>query len=452
MHHNPDSEQSLENATVELFRSMGYEAIDAYHETFGTGGTLGRESRTDVVLRSRLRSALERLNPDLPADAINHAIEQLTQDRALMRPVAANREIYAMLKDGVRVTFRDEYGGEAEEVAQVIDWKQAHNNDLLVVQQLWGESALYTRRPDLVVFINGLPLVLIELKVAHKNVKNAYDHNLRDYRDTLLEMFWYNALIILSNGRYSRVGSLSATWEHFAEWKKINSEGEEGLISLETIIRGTCEPSRLLDMVESFTLFQQSPDGLIKIVSKNHQYLGVNNVLQAVRDIRENQGRLGVFWHTQGSGKSYSMVFFTQKILRKLTGNWTFLIVTDRDELDNQIYKTFADVGAVPPITRGKGEVQADSGDTLKRLLREDHRYVFTLIQKFHTRDGQPYPVLSERDDVIVITDEAHRSQYDSFAANMRVALPNAAFIGFTGTPLMAGEEKTGIPQIKWSA
>jgi type I restriction enzyme, R subunit len=438
-----DSEQALENATVDLFRSLGYEAVNAYDETFGPDGTLGRQSRSDVVLRSRLRSALEKLNPDLPHDAVSHASEQITQDRALIRTVAANHEIYQMLKHGVRVSFRDEYGGEVEDVAQVIDWKDPHNNNLLVVQQLWGESALYTRRPDLIVFVNGLPLVLIELKVAHRNVKNAYDHNLRDYRDTLPELFWYNALIILSNGRYSRVGSMSATWEHFAEWKKINSEGEEGRISLETIIQGTCEPSRLLDMVENFTLFQQSPAGSIKIVGKNHQYLGVNNAICAVDEIEGNHGRLGVFWHTQGSGKSYSMVFFTQKILRKLRGNWTFLIVTDRDELDNQIYKTFADVGAVPPTTRGKGAVQADSGDDLKRLLREDHRYVFTLIQKFHTRDGQPYPILSERDDVIVITDEAHRSQYDTFAANMRVALPNAAFIGFTGTPLMAGEEKT---------
>lgn len=440
---HPDSEQALENATVELFQSLGYQAMDAYQETFGPGGTLGRDSRADVVLRVRLRAALERLNPALPREAITNTIETLTADRALMTPSAANREIYQMLKSGVRVTFRDDDGGEVEEVARVIDWKNPHNNDLLVVQQLWGESELYIRRPDLVVFINGLPLVLIELKASHKNVKNAYDHNLRDYRDTLPELFWYNALIILSNGRYSRVGSLSASWEHFAEWKKINSEGEEGRISLETMLRGTCEPAHLLDLVENFTLFQHSPVGLIKIIGKNHQFLGVNNALQAVRDLAGNQGRLGVFWHTQGSGKSYSMVFFTQKILRTLPGNWTFVIVTDRDELDDQIYKTFADVGAVPATTRGKGEVQAGSGDDLKRLLREDHRYIFSLIQKFHTRDGQPYPVLSTRDDIIVITDEAHRSQYDVFAANMRAALPNAAFIGFTGTPLMANEEKT---------
>jgi type I restriction enzyme, R subunit len=443
MKHNPDSEQALEDATVELFETLGYETVNAYDETFGADGTLGRETRGDVVLVGRLRPALEALNPDLPDDAITNAIEALTTDRSLMTPAAANQEIHHMLKHGVRVTYRDHDGGEAEEVVQVIDWKQPENNDFLVVQQLWGASALYTRRPDLVIFVNGLPLVLIELKASHKNVRNAYNHNLRDYKDTLPEYFWYNSFIILSNGRYSRIGSLSASWEHFSEWKKINSEGEEGRISLETIIKGTCEPSKLLDIVESFTLFQQSPAGLIKIIARNHQYLGVNNAIRGVDHIRENQGRLGVFWHTQGSGKSYSMVFFSQKILRKLPGNWTFLIVTDRDELDNQIYKTFADVGAVPPVKSKKGNVQAESGEELKRLLREDHRYVFTLIQKFHTRDGQPYPVLSERDDIIVITDEAHRSQYDTFAANMRRALPNAAFIGFTGTPLMAGEEKT---------
>ena len=154
----------------------------------------------------------------------------------------------------------------------------------------------------------------------------------------------------------------------------------------------------------------------------------------------QNQGRLGVFWHTQGSGKSYSMVFFAQKMLRKLPGNWTFVVVTDRDDLDDQIYKNFASAGVV---TEPEDAVRAASGEHLKQLLREDHRYVFTLIQKFHTRKGETYPVLSTRSDIIVMPDEAHRTQYDTLALNMRNALPNAAFIAFTGTPLMAGEEKT---------
>src|SRR5829696_9021123 len=184
-------------------------------------------------------------------------------------------------------------------------------------------------------------------------------------------------------------------------------------------------------------MFSEVTAGLIKLVAKNHQYLGVNNVFEALRNRRENDGRLGVFWHTQGSGKSYSMVFFSQKVLRKRRGDWTFVIVTDRQELDDQIYKTFARCGAVT-----EDQVQAESGEHLQRLLRENHRNVFTLIQKFHTEE-EKYPKLSDRSNVVVMTDEAHRSQYDVFAKNMREALPHAAFLGFTGTPLMVGEERT---------
>jgi type I restriction enzyme R subunit len=228
--------------------------------------------------------------------------------------------------------------------------------------------------------------------------------------------------------------------EHFSEWKKINDEGETGIISLETIIRGICDKTRLLDLAENFTFFYTVGGRLIKILGKNHQFLGVNNAVAAVQQIGQNRGKLGVFWHTQGSGKSYSMVFFSQKILRKQPGNWTFLILTDREDLDDQIYKNFAYAGAV---TEPEKEVRARNADHLKQLLREDHRYVFTLIQKFRTERGAVYPKLSDRSDIIVIADEAHRSQYDTFAQNLRNALPNAGFIGFTGTPLLAGEEKT---------
>ena len=231
---------------------------------------------------------------------------------------------------------------------------------------------------------------------------------------------------------------MTAGWEHFFEWKKIGNEEEQGVVTLETIIRGVCEKGRLLDIIENFTLFSDTGGTLFKLITRNHQFLGVNNALDAVRSMRENQGRLGVFWHTQGSGKSYSMVFFSQKVLRKIPGNWTFLIVTDRQELDEQIYKNFQEVGAVT-----ENEVHAESGAHLQRLLREDHRNIFTLIHKFHNEPGEKYPKLSDRFDIIVITDEAHRTQYDQLALNMRNALPNAAFIGFTGTPLMASEEKT---------
>jgi type I restriction enzyme R subunit len=320
----------------------------------------------------------------------------------------------------------------------VVDWDDPAHNDFLLCSQFWVTGEMHTRRADLVGFVNGLPLLFIELKAAHRRLETAFTGNLRDYKDTVPQLFWPNALIILSNGSQSRVGSVTAGWEHFAEWKKVGSEDEAGRVSLETMLRGICDPLRFLDLVENFTLFQEVPGGMIKLTAKNHQYLGVNNALEALADIRQREGKLGVFWHTQGSGKSVAMMFFAQKVLRKMPGNWTFVVVTDRQELDGQIYKHFASAGVVT-----EGRAQAESSKHLRQLLTEDHRYVFTLIHKFRTEQGEAHPVLSERRDIIVITDEAHRSQYDTLALNMRTALPNAAFLAFTGTPLIVGEEKT---------
>lgn len=435
---HPDSEEALENATITLFEDLGYTTANCFHETYGENGTLGRETSAEVVLIPKLRLALEKLNPDLLNEAIALAIEELTRDRSTLSLANANREIYKLLKDGVRVKFRSD-DEETIETVKVIDWNQPEENDFFLASQFWVSGDMGSKRADLVGFINGLPLVFIELKAHHKRLELAYRLNLSDYRRTIGQLFWYNAIIILSNGVNSRIGSATASWEHFAEWKKINSEGEEGIISLDTMIRGTCDKRHLLDIVENFTLFSEQKGGLIKLIAKNHQYLGVNNAVAAALAIRDNQGRLGVFWHTQGSGKSYSMQFFSQKILRKLLGNWTFLIVTDREDLDDQIYKNFANTGAV---TEPEQRVRAKSGEHLKQLLQEDHRYVFTLIQKFRIEKGKKYPKLSDRSDIIVIADEAHRSQYDTFALNMRSALPKAAFIGFTGTPLMGGEEE----------
>jgi type I restriction enzyme R subunit len=219
----------------------------------------------------------------------------------------------------------------------------------------------------------------------------------------------------------------------------VEKEDEPRVVSLETVIRGTCDQSRLLDIIENFVLFEEKKS-TVKILAKYHQYLGVNQALQGLKSIEEVQGKLGVFWHTQGSGKSFSMVFFCQKAFRKFPGNWTFVIITDRTDLDEQIYKTFSACGLL------KEECQAESAAELKTLLSEDHRFVFTLIHKFRTDKGVEYPELSERNDVIVITDEAHRSQYSSLALNMRTALPNAGFLAFTGTPLLGqqdGAQKT---------
>lgn len=428
----------IEQPTIRLFEALGWETANCYDEIAGPYSFLGRETRAEVVLVARLRPALERLNPDLPPDAIEAAIEELTRDRSIQTIVQANRDLYRQIKDGVRVFYVDDHGEEQAALVRVIDWAQPEANDFFLASQLWITGDLYTRRPDLIGYVNGLPLVFIELKASHKRVEDAYDKNLSDYRDTIPHIFWHNAFIILSNGSEAVVGSTTAEWEHFAEWKKIDDEREPGVISLETVIRGTCDKARLLDLVENFVLFSEEPGGLVKIVAKNHQYLGVNNAIRAVERLGDNRGRLGVYWHTQGAGKSYSMLFFAQKVMRTLPGNWTFVIVTDRVDLDDQIYKNFQRAGVVT-----EENVQAASAVHLRRLLSEDHRYVFTLIHKFRAERGERHPVLSTRDDIIVMTDEAHRTQYDVLAQNMRDALPNAAFIGFTGTPLMAGEEKT---------
>ncbi len=457
MSHNAlDSEDALERATLALFRQMGWDTVNCMDEVFGDTPSsprrpnLGRETTGEVVLRQRLLASLRKLNPDLPAEALQQAIDILVRDRSALSAVEANREVYQLLKDGVKVTtapIQGEGWGEGRgrdesklAVVKVIDWTTPTNNDFLVASQLWITGPVYKKRTDLIGFVNGLPLVFIELKAAHKHLTNAYHNNLRDYKATLPQLFWYNVFIILSNGSRSVMGSLTADWEHFADWKKISSEQEQGVISLETMLRGVCQPDRLVDFTENFVLFTEAKGGLRKLIAKNHQYLGVNCAIEAVKEIRANRGKLGVFWHTQGSGKSYSMVFFSQKIHRKVPGNWTFLVVTDRDDLDRQIYQNFAGAGVV---TEPEEAVRASSGEHLKQLLRDDHRYVFTLIQKFRTTGDARYPKLSDRDDIIVMADEAHRTQYDTLALNMRTGLPRAAYIAFTGTPLIAGEERT---------
>ncbi|WP_017319306.1 type I restriction endonuclease subunit R [Mastigocladopsis repens] len=437
---HPDSEEALENATIELFSQLHWETANCYNENFGINSTVGRETKGEVVLIPKLRTALQKLNPNIPTEAIQLAIEELTRDRSTLSLANANSQIYQLLKDGVKVSFKNDDGEDQTETVKVIDWNKPENNNFFLASQFWVTGEIYTRRADLVGFVNGLPLVFIELKAHHKRLELAYKNNLTDYKQTIPQLFWYNAFIILSNGTKSRIGSLTAKWDHFSEWKKINSEGEEGIVSLDTIIRGTCEKTKLLDIVENFIFFYLAKGSLVKIIAKNHQYLGVNQAVTAVQQIKSNKGKLGVFWHTQGSGKSYSMVFFSQKVLRKLYGNWTFVIITDREDLDEQIYKNFAYAGAVTEIEKN---VRASNGEHLKKLLNEDHRYIFTMIQKFRIEKGGTYPLISPRSDIIVIADEAHRSQYDTFALNMRNALPNAAFIGFTGTPLMIGEQET---------
>ncbi len=431
-------DELVEKPGLDLLMELGWTHADLFNEEPGPTNPTGRLSFRDPVLPTRLRAALRKLNPSLPDEALQQAELALMADRSAMLPVPANREVYKLLRDGIPVQVRQADGSLRDERVSVVNWTEPSANDFFVASQFWIESSLYKRRPDAVGFINGIPLLLIEWKDLTQPVQEAYEANLRDYRDTIPRLFDYNGFTILSNGLEALMGASHAPFETYAPWKRLEEDGPES-VALETMLRATCEPSRFLDLIENFLLFDDARGGLRKVVGKYHQVLGVNRAIEAVDQISDNRGRLGVFWHTQGSGKSLSMVMFAEKVLRRLGGNWTFVIITDRQELDEQIAGTFASAGALTKLVK---DCQAQSRVHLRELLAGQERYVFSLIHKFSTADREPMPVLSERGDIIVITDEAHRSQYDQFAANMRRALPNAAFIGFTGTPLIAGQEE----------
>ena len=438
MSHAYSEDQLVEQPAIGLFAELGWQTLSAMEEVLGNGGTLGRQTKSEVVLTERLRASLVELNADVPVETIEAAIDEISRDRSAMSLESANREIYQLLKDGIKISIPDrEHGGQKIERLRVVDWDQPEQNDFLLVSQMSVVGALYTCRPDLIGFVNGLPWVVIELKKPTEQARSAFDDNLTHYKQEIPQLFWYNAFLIASNGTDSRVGSLTADWGRFFEWKRIESENEPRRVSLEVMLRGTCDRNRLLDLVENFTLFSEHKAGVVKILGQNHQFLGVNNSIVSMLEAKKlGHGRGGVFWQTQGSGKSFSMVFFAQKVMRKLSGNWTFVVVTDRVELDEQIAKTFKTVGAV---SEAEGDVcHASSSAHLRELLQGNHRYVFTLIQKFQIPEE-----LTDRTDVIVLSDEAHRSQYDTLAVNMRASLPKAMFLAFTGTPLISGEERT---------
>ena len=434
---NPFNENNLvEQTVIRLIKELwGDDAchIDAYSDEADL--QLGREHQGEVILKKYLLPALKQLNPGLPDDAYAQAMDVLTRDRSQLTMVNANREIYKLLRDGASVNIVNANGETAVERVRFFDFDTPSNNQFLAISQLWIMGEMYTRRPDVVVFVNGIPLILLELKASHKNLVDAYRDNVRDYKDTIPKLFWYNMGIIISNGIENKFGSLTAPFEFFNEWKRVESEEEKQKTDLTTIIRGLCDKTRMLDVFENFILYDEARGAAVKIVPRYFQYYGVNRAFDNVVHRKEKKGKLGVFWHTQGSGKSYSMVWLSQKVLRKLTGNFTFVIVTDRTQLDGQAYRNFATVGAIY-----EKEVHAESISHLKDLLTQDHRQIFTTIQKFQEITAP----ISERDDIVVMTDEAHRTQYDQMALNMHKALPRASFIGFTGTPLMAnGEERT---------
>ncbi|WP_137137935.1 type I restriction endonuclease subunit R [Pseudomonas asiatica] len=414
------------------------ESIYAMQEVLGKEGTLGRTSETEVVLNRYLGQKLIDLNPGLPMEAYEDALRIVNEYSSSSVLLATNREKDNLHKNGVEVSFRNEKGERVKKRLRLFDFDDPSKNHFLVVRELWVKGDLYRRRADIVCFVNGIPLVFMELKNVHKDIKAAYEKNFADYKDTIPHLFHHNAFIVLGNGVDAKIGSVSSKFEHFNDWKRLH-EDSSGVVDMETLLKGTCSKSNLMDIFENYILFDESSGKLVKIVARNHQFLGVNRAIGAVKDRKALAGKLGVFWHTQGSGKSYSIVFFARKVHRKLGGNYTFVVLTDREDLDTQIYKTFGGCGVVD---NDRDPCRATSGEHLQELLGQHKAFVFSLIQKFNKKVDPEKPY-SERDDIIVITDEAHRTQYGTLSLNMRNAMPGASFIGFTGTPLFKDDEIT---------
>ncbi|PZV78658.1 type I restriction enzyme R subunit [Algoriphagus aquaeductus] len=430
----------IEAATQEVLEELGWEVLTAWKkESFGPDSLLGRENKSEVILRKYLIPALQRLNPNLPEVAYLQAVEQIEQKSADKTLARLNKEKYDLLKEGVSVSFTNEKGELVKKKLRVFDFEEYESNHFLAVRQLEVVGELYNRRPDVVGFVNGIPLVFFELKAHHTDLRNAYTDNLTDYKDSIPHLFHCNAFVILTNGTDAKVGTVTSPFKFFLDWKRITEE-EEGVVSLDTLLRGTCSKQNLMDLFENFLLFDDSGGDVVKVMAKNHQFIGVNKVMNQAANIEELKGKLGVFWHTQGSGKSYSMVFLAQKIHRKFGGSYTFLIVVDRSELERQLYDTFTSVGAVT-----NKQVVAKNREHLRELLKENHRYVFSLIHKFSIdpRIESEYPLITDRKNIIVISDEAHRTQSGTFARNMRFhGIPHASYLGFTGTPIIKDEEE----------
>ena len=441
------SEDQIEQALVQKLQHLhGFDVLDCYTadaEDLNDGSN--RAHKRDVILADRVREAATRLNPDIPEAAIESALEKLLDRRQAMTLIAANREIYGLLRDGIPVEFDDAQGKRQQERVYLLDFNTPANNRYLAVTQLWIKGERGYRRPDVLLYVNGIPLVFIELKNSNVKLRNAFDDNLTTYKAEIPQLFLANAFCVLSNAIETKVGSITAEWEHFFNWLRADDEKQkidrkairEQGTSLEGLIAGLLPQHRLLDYVENFILYYKDSS---KIIAQNHQFIGVNRAYDAFLRRDELAGKLGVFWHTQGSGKSFSMIFYARKIFRKETGNFTFVVVTDRDDLDGQIYRNFLHTGTVAPKEAAQPK---DSEEMRKFLGQESKRIVFTLIQKFRWDKGREYPVLSPRDDVIVIVDEAHRTQYKSLAENMRKGLPRAQYLAFTGTPLLGRERKT---------
>lgn len=397
------SEDQIEQALLQRLQHLhGFDVLNCYTddaEDLNDGSN--RASKRDVILPDRLKRAALRLNPQLPESVVDAALERFCDHRPAMSLIAANRELDALIRDGIPVEYETAGGRKEQDRLRLIDFNASAPkngaNEYLAVAQLWIKGERGFRRPDVLLYVNGIPLVFIELKNSNVKLRAAYDDNLITYRHEIPQLFLTNVFCVLSNATETRVGSLTAQWEHFFTWLRVEDEKEkidrdqiqQQGTSLEWVAAGLCAPGKLLDYVENFTLYFRETS---KIIAQNHQFIGVNNAFSAFERRRELEGRLGVFWHTQGSGKSFSMIFYARKIFRKLTGNFTFVVVTDRDDLDGQIYRNFLNTGTV----RKSDAAQPRNSEELRKFLGQNKRMMFTLIQKFRYDKGKDYPLLTQ--------------------------------------------------------
>ena len=429
----------VQKSAGDLLRDeLGWDVQFAYNtEVLGKNGTFGRTSYHEMLLTRYFQNALRRLNPWMTDSQLSEAQKTLESRLSTASLLQVNEEKYFLIRDGIPVTVKKPNGQPETKRAAVIDFQNPENNEFLAIKELKIQGDLYRRRTDIVGFVNGIPLLFVELKKNTVDVQNAYEDNYTDYLDTIPQLFYYNAFLMLSNGTEAKIGTLGSKYEFFHEWKRL-AESDPGSVALETMLRGICRKENFLDLLENFILYDHSGGRTAKILARNHQYLGVNEAVKAYAGRKLNDGKLGVFWHTQGSGKSYSMVFLAQKIRRKFAGSPTFVILTDRDELNKQISDTFENCGLLGKTKAA--QFIAASGDDLVQKLKGNPSFIFTLIQKFNKPDAAPiYP----DHDIIIMSDEAHRSQYGIFADNMMKLLPTAARIGFTGTPLLSSDNIT---------
>ncbi|MEM8530766.1 MAG: type I restriction endonuclease subunit R [Chloroflexota bacterium] len=452
-------EALLEEWTLTLFRGVGYTHVIG-SELGVEGPSAERQNATDVVLSGRLRSAIARLNPDLPPEALDDAFYRVTHlDSDSL--IVNNHNFHTMLIEGVPVRFRRSDGHMAEKQACLIDFDDPSANDWLVVNQLTIRAQGQWCRPDVIVFVNGLPLAVIELKNptdTDATTRRAFNQ-LQRYKEIVDDLFTYNCVLVTSDGVDARIGSLTANFERFLPWRTIEGQNPApaSMPELQVLISGVFEKHRFLDLIRYFTVFEDDGSQLAKKIAGYHQFHAVNAAIDATIaaiDVDGNR-KCGVVWHTQGSGKSLTMVFYTGRLVtHDALKNPTIVVLTDRNDLDNQLFNVFARCKELLRQT----PMQADDRDHLRELLRVDAGgIVFTTIQKFLPPENSTNAALSERNNIIVIADEAHRTQYGletkfdtktgefthGFARRVRDALPNASFLGFTGTPIEKTDRNT---------